>query len=280
MTNKDRQAIRKIIRQALSEDIGKGDITTRSAVPGNLIGSGSFIAKANGIAAGLEVAKETLKCLDPRISFSASVKDGCSVTNGTRLAAVRGKVRALLTAERTALNFLQRMSGIATSTKAYVEAVKGTGAIILDTRKTAPGLRLLDKYAVRIGGGQNHRFGLYDMALIKENHIAAAGGIKEAVSLVRKNSRNVKIEVEVRNTQELSEALELNIHRILLDNMTVDQMRQAVEITGGKTELEASGNISLENVAAVAATGVDMISIGSLTHSVNALDISFLIDVT
>jgi nicotinate-nucleotide pyrophosphorylase (carboxylating) len=171
------------------------------------------------------------------------------------------------------------MSGIATKTGAYVDAIKGTNSVILDTRKTAPGLRLLDKWAVRIGGGHNHRFGLFDMVLIKENHIAVSGGIKQAVGHVQKKAKKIKIEVEVRSLDELREALELNIHRILLDNMTVEQMREAVGITKGKVELEASGNISLENVAAVAATGVDMISVGNLTHSVRALDISFLIDI-
>ena len=222
--------------------------------------------------------KEALQYVDHRISFSASVTDGEHVATGTILATVRGNGRALLIAERTSLNFFQRMSGIATITRMYVDAVRKTKAIIVDTRKTAPGLRLIDKWAVRLGGGQNHRFGLFDMVLIKENHIAAAGGITRAVARVRAMEKKERlIEVEVRTLTELKEALKLNIDRILLDNMSLKQMREAVRITNGRTELEASGNVSLDNVAKVAATGVDIISVGKLTHSVRALDISFLI---
>jgi nicotinate-nucleotide pyrophosphorylase (carboxylating) len=268
-----------IIHRALEEDLGDGDITTLSTVPMRSVLKGTFIAKEAGIIAGLEVVRETLKYLDPGISFSAHVHDGKRVSKGTVLAMVRGNGRALLVAERTALNFFQRMSGIATTTRAYVNAVRKTKAIIVDTRKTAPGLRLLDKWAVRLGGGHNHRFGLYDMVLIKENHIAAAGGISQAVARVRATDRKKRaIEVEVRTLNELRETLELNVDRILLDNMNLKQMHEAVRITDGKTELEASGNVSLENVAAVAATGVDIISVGKLTHSVRALDISFLIE--
>ena len=267
-----------IIHRALVEDIGDGDITTVSTVPGRSILKGTFIAKESGIIAGLEVVKETLKYIDHRISFSASVTDGEHVATGTILATVRGNGRALLIAERTSLNFFQRMSGIATITRMYVDAVRKTKAIIVDTRKTAPGLRLIDKWAVRLGGGQNHRFGLFDMVLIKENHIAAAGGITRAVARVRAMEKKERlIEVEVRTLTELKEALKLNIDRILLDNMSLKQMREAVRITNGRTELEASGNVSLDNVAKVAATGVDIISVGKLTHSVRALDISFLI---
>jgi nicotinate-nucleotide pyrophosphorylase (carboxylating) len=273
------QNLRIIIHRALEEDLGDGDITTLSTVPAGSVLSGTFIAKESGIIAGLEVVRETMKYLDSRISFSARVSDGKHVSKGTVLATVRGNGRALLMAERTALNFFQRMSGIATTTRTYVDAVRKTKAIVVDTRKTAPGLRLLDKWAVRLGGGQNHRFGLYDMVLIKENHIAAAGGISQAVSQVRaKDKKKRAIEVEVRDLKELRETLELDVDRILLDNMSLKQMREAVRITNGKTELEASGNVSLENVAAVAATGVNVISIGKLTHSVRALDISFLIE--
>ncbi|RPI03939.1 MAG: carboxylating nicotinate-nucleotide diphosphorylase [Ignavibacteriae bacterium] len=279
MTKEERQSLHVIIHRALEEDLGDGDITTLSTVPGRSKFKGTFIAKDTGIIAGLEVVRETLKYLDPRILFSSRVEDGQRVTRGTVLATVRGNGRALLIAERTALNFFQRMSGIATTTRRYVDAVRKTKAIIVDTRKTAPGLRLLDKWAVRLGGGQNHRFGLYDMVLIKENHIAAAGGITLAVSRVRAADRLKRpIEVEVRNLKELRETLELNVDRILLDNMSPEQMHKAVRMTKGKTALEASGNVSLENVAAVAATGVDIISVGKLTHSVRALDISFLIE--
>jgi nicotinate-nucleotide pyrophosphorylase (carboxylating) len=279
MNKNELQSLHIIIHRALEEDLGDGDITTLSTVSARSVVKGTFIAKESGIIAGLEVVRETLKYLDPRISFSTSASDGKRVSKGTILAKVHGNGRALLIAERTALNFFQRMSGIATTTRKYVDAVRKTKAIIVDTRKTAPGLRLLDKWAVRLGGGQNHRFGLYDMVLIKENHIAAAGGISQAIARVRATDKKKRaIEVEVRTLNELHEALELNVDRILLDNMSLKQMREAVRITNGKTELEASGNVSLENVAAVAATGVDIISVGKLTHSVCALDISFLIE--
>ena len=186
-----------------------------------------------------------------------------------------GPAHILLTAERVALNFVQRMSGIATLTRRYVEAAQGTGAVILDTRKTAPGLRLFDKRAVALGGGKNHRFGLFDMALIKDNHIAAAGGITPAVQGIRGRFEGVAIEVEVADLTQLEEALTLDVDRILLDNMTTEQIGEAVTVTGGRTSLEASGGVNLENVAAIAATGVDFISVGALTHSVPALDISF-----
>jgi len=279
MNKNELQSLRVIIHRALEEDLGDGDITTLSTVPPRSVLKGTFIAKESGIVAGLEVVRETMNYLDPRISFSARVRDGKHVSKGTVLATVRGNGRALLIAERSALNFFQRMSGIATTTRLYVNAVRKTKAIIVDTRKTAPGLRLLDKWAVRLGGGQNHRFGLYDMVLVKENHIAAAGGISQAVSRVRAADKKKRtIEVEVRNLDELRESLELHVDRILLDNMSLKQMRAAVGITHGMTVLEASGNVSLENVSAVAATGVDIISVGKLTHSVRALDISFLIE--
>ena len=279
MNKNELKSLHVIIHRALEEDLGDGDITTLSTVPGRSILKGTFIAKESGIIAGLEVVRETLKYLDPRISFSAHVSDGKRVSKESVLATVQGNGRALLIAERTALNFFQRMSGIATTTRMYVDAVRKTKAIIVDTRKTAPGLRLIDKWAVRLGGGQNHRFGLYDMVLIKENHIAAAGGISQAVARVRATDKKRRaIEVEVRTLNELRETIELNVDRILLDNMSLKQMREAVTLINGKTELEASGNVSLENVAAIAATGVDIISVGKLTHSVRALDISFLLE--
>lgn len=278
MNKNELQNLHMIIHRALEEDLGDGDITTLSTVPARMVLKGKFIAKESGIIAGLEVVRETLKYLDPRISFSSHISDGKHVSQGTVLATVHGNGRAILVAERTSLNFFQRMSGIATTTHMYVNAVRKTKATIVDTRKTAPGLRLLDKWAVRLGGGQNHRFGLYDMVLIKENHIAAAGSITLAVARVRAaDTKKRPIEVEVRTLKELCETLELNVDRILLDNMSLKQMREAVRITNGKTELEASGTVSLENVAAVAATGVNIISVGRLTHSVRALDISFLI---
>jgi len=277
MNKKDLNKIKNIIKTALKEDIGSGDITTKWTIPSNVYIEGEFIAKDEGIIGGLEVAKETFKLLSSKTKFLPLVKEGTYVKKGTILARVKGRAHDILPAERTALNFMQRMSGIATATKAYVQAVKNTKAIIMDTRKTAPGLRLLDKWAVRMGGGENHRLGLFDMVLIKENHIESAGGITNAVKRVRKKNKKVKIEVEVKNLDELREALELNVDRILLDNMTIEQLREAVSITNGKVKLEASGNITLKNVAEIGSTGVDMISIGSLTHSVKALDISFLV---
>lgn len=268
-----------IVRQALAEDIGEGDITTLSIVPPELTLKGRFIAKQAGVVAGLEVARLTFGLIDERVNFSAWVKDGSQVAKGQVMATVEGPGQALLSGERVALNFLQRMSGIASLTRRFVEAVAGTPAIILDTRKTVPGLRLLDKWAVRLGGGQNHRTGLYDMVLIKENHIAAAGSISEAVARVRAGDPQKRaIEVEVKNLAELEEALALNLDRILLDNMSPAEMAEAVREAARRTPLEASGNVDLESVAAVAATGVDYISVGKLTHSVTALDISLLLD--
>ncbi len=271
--------IRDIIRRALEEDLGEGDITSESTIPPQQVLTGTFIAKAPGIIAGLAVASETFKMLDKKIIFSQKISDGGAVLKGQIIAKVRGKGRALLGAERTALNFLQRMSGIATLTRSFVDAVRGTNAVILDTRKTAPGLRLLDKQAVVLGGGVNHRFGLFDMVLIKDNHIAAAGGITQAVTKVwAADKKDRPLEVEVKNLDELREALLLKPDRILLDNMYTQTMRKAVAITSGRASLEASGNITLRNAAAAARTGVDMISIGALTHSVSALDISFLLE--
>ena len=270
--------IKPIIQAALAEDIGDGDVTTDCTIPLETVLKGQFIAKAAGIIAGLEVIRQTFLVLDEQVRFTPNLVDGSSVTTGQVIATVSGPGRALLSGERVALNFLQRMSGIATLTRRFVEAVQGTGAIILDTRKTAPGLRPLDKWAVRLGGGQNHRFGLFDMALIKDNHIAAAGSISAAVERVRTGDKQSRpIEVEVKNLTELQETLELAVDRILLDNMSLDEMREAVRLANGQTPLEASGNITLDNVAAVAATGVDYISTGALTHSVRALDISFIV---
>jgi nicotinate-nucleotide pyrophosphorylase len=278
MSKKELENLHAIIHRALEEDIGSGDITTLSTVPTRSVLKGTFIAKESGVIAGLEVVRETLQYLDKHVLFSQKVTDGKQVAKGTVLATVRGKGRALLTAERTALNFLQRMSGIATLTRAYVDAVKGTDTVILDTRKTSPGNRFLDKQAVLLGGGANHRFGLFDMVLIKDNHIAAAGGITQAVTQVWATDTMKRfIEVEVKNLEELREALSLKVDRILLDNMNIKTLREAVRFTAGRVPLEASGNVTLKNVAAVAATGVDMISVGALTHSVRALDISFLV---
>jgi nicotinate-nucleotide pyrophosphorylase (carboxylating) len=271
--------ISHIIQTALDEDIGSGDITGLSIIPEDHIARGAIVAKEDGILAGLEVAHRTFLTADSRINFNSKCSDGDTISRGTIIAGIEGPGRQVIGAERVALNFLQRMSGIATLTRSYAERVSGTRAKILDTRKTAPGLRLLDKWAVRLGGGFNHRAGLYDMILIKENHIAIAGGIGEAITRARAYRRDTEIEVEVRNLSELDEALEYKPDRILLDNMNAQTLREAVKRTAGSVPLEASGNITLDTVAAVAETGIDFISIGALTHSVRALDISLLIDI-
>lgn len=270
--------LRPLLEQALAEDIGSGDVTTLSIVPPEMILSGRFMAKADGVVAGLAVVEQVFTLVDRAVMVDSLVADGQAVTAGQTIATVRGSGRALLSGERVALNLLQRMSGIATLTGRFVEAVRGTAAVILDTRKTAPGLRPFDKWAVLLGGGQNHRYGLFDMVLIKENHIAAAGSISQAVKRVRAYDQLGRaIEVEVQNLTELEETLALDVDRILLDNMSLADMGRAVEIAAGRTPLEASGNMSLARVAEVAATGVDFISVGALTHSVKALDVSLLL---
>jgi nicotinate-nucleotide pyrophosphorylase (carboxylating) len=263
------------IRGALDEDIGAGDVTTDSIVPAEAVMHGQIIAKQAGIVAGLDVASAVYHMLDEQVSFEAQVAEGVKVQNRQVLALVSGQARALLTGERTALNFLGRISGIASLTRQFVEAVAGTPAVILDTRKTAPGLRALDKLAVRRGGGQNHRVGLYDMILIKDNHIDFAGSLPEAVRRARQANAALEIEVETRTLEDVSSALEQGVQRILLDNMSPEMMRQAVVLNAGRAKLEASGNVSLANVRQVAETGVDFISIGALTHSAKVFDVSF-----
>ncbi len=271
--------IDEIIKRALAEDIGPGDITTDSIVSQDTGISGRFIAKSRGVIAGWDVVKRTFILLDDRVKVVQFVSDGAEVGAGETIGSVTGPARAILSGERVSLNFMQRMSGVATAARRFVEAVAGTKAVILDTRKTAPGLRAVDKMAVKIGGASNHRAGLYDMVLIKDNHIAEAGGIKEAVRGVRsKISADIKIEVEVRSIRELQEVIELGVDRVLLDNMDTNTIRKAVKLVGGRVPLEASGNMNLRRVAAVAATGVDFISVGALTHSVTAMDISLMID--
>lgn len=262
------------IRRALDEDIGAGDVTTDSIVPENASLRGRIIAKQNGVVAGLQIAEAVWRELDERLTFTPQVADGSKVESKTVVAEVVGPARALLTGERTALNFLGRMSGIATLTRQFVDAVAGTRAVILDTRKTAPGLRLTDKLAVRIGGGQNHRTGLFDMVLIKDNHIDFAGSITAAVTRVRESGAKLEIEVEARTLEHVREALALEVERILFDNMSLEVMREAVRISAGSAKLEASGNVSLENVLEVARTGVDYISVGALTHSPKVFDVS------
>ena len=262
------------IQRALEEDIGPGDVTTNAVVPADASLRGRIVAKQAGVVAGLEAAREVMRALSDRIRFVTKITDGSKVTRGTVLAEVEGPARALLTAERTALNFLGRMSGIATLTRQFVDAVSTTTATILDTRKTAPGLRLTDKLAVRLGGGQNHRTGLFDMVLIKDNHIDFAGSITAAVERVRASGTTLEIEVETRSLDDVREALRLEVRRILLDNMSLETMREAVAICEGRAKLEASGNVSLANVLEVAETGVDYISVGALTHSPPVFDVS------
>ncbi len=263
------------IRRALAEDIGPGDVTTESIIPAEARMRGQIIAKQEGVVAGLDVAQAVYLAVDPQVDFRPQVDEGARVTRGQVLALVSGRTRSLLTAERTALNFLGRMSGIATLTRAFVDAVAGTKAVILDTRKTAPGLRAADKLAVRRGGGQNHRIGLYDMILIKDNHIDYAGSIGEAVRRARAAAPGLEIEVEARTLEDVREALDLGVERILLDNMSLDMMRAAVQLAAGRARLEASGNVTLETVRAIAETGVDFISSGALTHSPRVFDVSF-----
>ena len=268
----------RIIKNAFAEDIGKGDITTAAIIRGNKRGQAQAIAKDDFIIAGIDVFQKTFLFLDYRIEFEVLIADGEKAKKGEKIAQITGSLASILQAERVALNLFQRMCGIATLTGKFVEAVHGTKAKILDTRKTMPGLRLLDKMAVKIGGGFNHRMGLYDGVLIKDNHIAAAGGIEAAVTAQKKNlTKKVKIEVETKNLMEVQEALNSGVDIIMLDNMSVEEMTKAVALVRGKALLEASGNVSLQNVARIAATGVDFISVGEITHSVKAADISLKI---
>jgi nicotinate-nucleotide pyrophosphorylase (carboxylating) len=270
------------IRRALAEDIGSGDATSEGIVPADARMRGQIIAKQAGVVAGLDVAAAAYRLVDPGADFRARVDEGARVTDRQALAAVEGSARGLLTAERTALNFLGRMSGIATLTRLFVDAVAGTRAVILDTRKTAPGLRHVDKLAVQRGGGQNHRIGLYDMILIKDNHIDFAGSLAEAVKRARAAATGLQVEVEARTLADVQAALDLGVERLLLDNMTPEMMTEAVRMRDAFASaahrsplLEASGNVTLENVRRIAETGVDFISVGALTHSAKVFDVSF-----
>ena len=273
-----RYALTNLIKNALDEDVGSGDITTWAALSGGEAGLAQATAKENMVVAGIEVFGEVFLTLDTGLTFTALRHDGDKVEKGDLIAEISGNLASILTAERVALNLLQRMSGIATLTRSYVEQVGKGQAKILDTRKTAPGLRILDKYAVRVGGGRNHRFALYDGVLIKDNHIRAAGGIAAAVGRVRERiPHTLKIEVEVKDLRELEEALAAGADAILLDNMGLEGLARAVARVAGKVPLEASGNMTLGRIRDVAATGVDLISVGALTHSVTAADISLTV---
>lgn len=274
----DDSHIKKLIELALSEDIRNGDITTDSIVSDAEIREAVFIVKQEGIIAGLEIARKIFLTIDSKIEWTSIKNDGDFCNKNDIAAKVKGRYKAILNAERTALNFLQRMSGIATKTNVFVKKLEGLKTKILDTRKTVPGHRQLDKYAVRLGGGKNHRSGLYDMVLIKDNHIKIAGGIDKGVESVKKRLKDkLKLEVETSSLAEVSQALIAGVDIIMLDNMSVELMKKAVELCDGIVLTEASGNISLKNIREIAETGVDYISVGELTHSVQALDISMKI---
>jgi nicotinate-nucleotide pyrophosphorylase (carboxylating) len=287
---------RPLVKFALSEDVGDGDITTLNALRAGVRARAALVAKQSAVVAGAEVARLAFLEVDPQLKVEVLVPDGTAVEPGVAVARCVGSAGSILTAERTALNFLQRLSGVATLTRRFVEAVAGTGCVVLDTRKTTPGLRYLEKYAVTCGGGQNHRFGLWDMYLVKDNHIRAAGGVSAAIEMVQRTRQDALLEVEVESTEQLREALRAEVDRILVDNAGVDEVRRAVEEVdrwsranaevsprrrkGARRwpEIEVSGGLSLENVRAYAETGVDYVSVGALTHSAPAVDFSLEIE--
>jgi len=268
--------VERAVSAALEEDLGlAGDVTTDAIIPADAKSEAAIVARQAGVVAGLDLAEAAFKALDPATRFTRIVDDGGKVAEGGTIAEISAKTRALLTGERTALNFLGRLSGIATLTAAFVAAVEGTGARIACTRKTTPGLRALEKYAVRTGGGVNHRFGLYDAVLVKDNHIAAAGGLANALRSLRARSGHlVRIEVEVDTLDQLEEALRFPIDAVLLDNMDVGTLKKAVKLVAGRVVTEASGGVALETVREIASTGVEVISVGALTHSPRNLDSS------
>ena len=271
----------ELITQALKEDIGDGDHTTLATVPEDKTGKVKMLAKQEGIISGIEVVKKVYEKLDPEINININIKDGEKVSYGDIIMTIEGKSRTLLTGERLALNFIQRMSGIATYTNKLVKKIEGTGAVLLDTRKTTPCNRIVEKMAVKDGGAENHRFGLFDMIMIKDNHVDFAGGIKEAILAVQKylseKNKNLKIELEVRNFDELDEALKTGgIHRLMLDNFKPEEIKKALTLINGKYETEASGGITKDNIREYAETGVDYISVGALTHQIKSLDISIV----
>jgi nicotinate-nucleotide pyrophosphorylase (carboxylating) len=271
--------IEELVDRTLAEDLGWGDVTTEAIIPAELTGKASMVAKARGMLAGIEVARLVFCRVDPSVQFDIIIPEGSGIQPGDLIAKLEGKVASILKGERTALNFLQRLSGIATETSRYVEAIKGLDSRIVDTRKTTPGMRVLEKYAVRVGGGHNHRLHLGDGVLIKDNHLAALRSqglaMKDTISRARERAPfNLKVEVEVRTAQEAVEAVEAGADIVMLDNMGLEEMRQAARLVKGRALLEASGGITLDNVRRVAETGVDLISVGALTHSARSLDIS------
>lgn len=272
--------IDKLIGLSFAEDIGDGDHTTLSCIPADAMGKQRLIIKEEGIIAGVEMARRIFHNFDPEMKMEVYINDGAHVKPGDVAFVVEGKVRSLLQTERLMLNVMQRMSGIATITNEYVKLLEGTKCRVLDTRKTTPGMRIMEKEAVRIGGGCNHRIGLFDMILLKDNHVDFAGGIPQAVTRAqeycRAKGKDLKIEVEVRNFDELDQVLALNgVHRVMLDNFSVENTRKAVEIVGGRLEVESSGGITFDTIRSYAECGVDFVSVGALTHSVKSLDMSF-----
>jgi nicotinate-nucleotide pyrophosphorylase (carboxylating) len=279
MIKESMDEIRDIITRALAEDIGEGDHTSMSCIPENATGSARLLVKEPGILAGTDVARMVFERVDPGLIFLKDIDDGSKISPGDIVFTVEGKARSILMAERLSLNILQRMSAIATRTAHYVSLIEGTNARILDTRKTTPNLRVLEKNAVKAGGGYNHRMGLYDMIMIKDNHVDFAGGIKKAISqsnqYLKEKNLDIPIEIEVRNLEELREVLEMgNIHRIMFDNFTLADLAKGVELVDGRFETEASGGITENTIRDVALTGVDFISVGALTHNIKSLDMS------
>lgn len=271
--------INSLLELAFAEDIGDGDHTTLCSIPASEVGSSKLLIKEEGILAGVDVAKDVFHKFDPELKVEVFIEDGAHVKPGDVAFVVTGKVQSLLQTERLVLNLMQRMSGIATITNKYVKLLEGTKTKVLDTRKTTPGLRMLEKQAVKIGGGENHRIGLFDMILLKDNHVDFAGGIKNAITrakqYLKEKNKDLKIEIEVRNFDELNEALKVGgVDRIMLDNFTVEDTRKAVDIVNGRVELESSGGITFETIRDYAVTGVDYVSVGALTHSVKSLDMS------
>ena len=273
----DKALYRELVRRALAEDLGWGDATTEGTVDEQQRGLGRLLAKQPCVIAGLDVAEEAFLQLDPTAVMTRHHDDGALVPAGTLVAEVTGRARALLTAERTALNFMQRLSGIATTTRRYVDAAAGSSLVVLDTRKTTPTLRVLEKYAVRDGGGTNHRFALDDGILIKDNHLALAGGVAAALERMRAAGEDMLIEVEVRTLDELDAALSAGATRVLADNMDLDMLTETVRRAKGRAQVEVSGGVTLERIPEIAASGADFVSVGALTHSAGAVDLSFKI---
>ena len=271
--------LQEIIQNALREDIGEGDHSALACIPADAVGEAKLLVKDSGIIAGVELAEMICKEVDPSLAFETFIKDGSRVKHGDIAFIVRGSARSILGAERLLLNFMQRMSGIATLTNEYVQLIEGTSARLLDTRKTTPGIRYMEKWAVRIGGGHNHRFALYDMIMLKDNHIDFAGGIREAIErtedYLKRLGKSLKVEIEVRDLNELQQVLDTGkVDRIMLDNFTPDLLREALKMIDGRFETEASGGITKETIRSFAETGVDYISVGALTHSFKSLDMS------